>query len=38
MGWECNKYRRKRSVYMERDNLEDIVVDGRLITKWIFKK
>jgi hypothetical protein len=23
---------------MERDNLEDVVVDGTIILKWLFKK
>jgi hypothetical protein len=38
MGWACCKNGRKRGEYRERDNLEDTVVDGRIISKWIIKK
>jgi hypothetical protein len=37
MGWACGKNGRKRGAYSERDNLEDTDVDGRIISKWIFK-
>jgi len=46
MGWACSTYGRKGEVYRgfwlgnlrERDHLENQVVDGRIILRWIFRK
>jgi len=46
MGWACRAYggeERHIQVFegknlMERDDLEEPIVDGRIILRWIFRK
>jgi hypothetical protein len=46
MGWACGANGKRRGAYRilvgenlrERDQLEDLVVDGRIIFKWILTK
>ena len=46
MGWACNTYGGRGEVYpgfwwgnmRERDHLEGVGVDGRIILRWIFRK
>jgi hypothetical protein len=38
MGERCSAYRVFMGNMRERDNLEGLGLDGRIILKWIFKK
>jgi len=45
MGGACSAYGGKRGVYRvlvgdlkEKDHLEDLVVHGRIILEWIFRR